>query len=204
LLQNQKVSVNLRLRLFDKTVGSCVCWCCESWTPRASELQSLESARRSMLRKIVGTRRGTDEEWLDWIRRATRKAIECATRAGVRDWATLHSERKWQWAGHVARQGAQTWTYRVTTWRDSAWQELCDELGVARERRPSKRRWMKWEASVRDFCRDSGRPPWTELSQDREAWKTLALDFARQETLGRALVLSESAAMECRRCARTS
>ena len=69
-----------------------------------------------------------------------------------------------------------------TTWRDSAWQELCDELGVAREKMPSRRRWMKWEAPIPNFCRDSGRLPWMELAQDREIWKTIASDFVFQES----------------------
>jgi hypothetical protein len=35
-----------------------------------------------MLRKIVGKRRGEEEEWLDWIQRATHKALDCANNAG--------------------------------------------------------------------------------------------------------------------------
>ena len=171
VLLNKKVSINCRLRLFDATVGSCVTWCCESWTPRAEELRKLETARRSMLRKIVSPGRGPTEDWLDWIRRATHKALDWATRASVKEWDCFHCERKWRWAGHVARRSADTWLYRVSTWRDSAWQVLSAELGGSRELRPSTRRWMKWEDQLRRYCSEKGLKPWNKLAADREQWE---------------------------------
>ena len=177
LLLNQKVSVSRRLRLFDATVGNCVTWCCESWSPRAEELHKLEVARRSMLRKIVDTRRGPEETWVDYILRSTHKALDLSSRAGTREWGRYHYERKWHWAGHVARRAADTWLYKVTTWRDSAWQHLSEEAGVHRELRPSKRRWMKWEDSLRRYTHEKGHAQWTELAQDRAVWEALVDDF---------------------------
>ena len=177
VLLNKNVSVHRRLRLLDTTVGSCATWCCESWTPRANELRQLESARRSMLRKIVCPHRCPNEEWLDWIRRATRKALDWASRAGVRQWCNHHFERKWRWAGHVARSSADSWLYRVTVWRDSAWQEMADEMGSMRETRPSRRRWMKWEDGLRRFCAASGLKPWQELAGTREDWSSYTSSF---------------------------
>ena len=178
LLLNQTVSINRRLRLLDPTVGSCATWCCESWTPKAEELRQLEVARRAMLRKIVGARQGPDENWVDWIQRATRKALVLSNRAGVREWAKLHFEKKWSWAGHAARSSARTWLYRVTMWRDSAWQRLADATGCARELRPSTRRWMKWEDNLRRYCNSHGFEQWTDLAQDRGQWAQLASTFS--------------------------
>jgi hypothetical protein len=180
LLLNQKVSVNRRLRLFDSTVGSSVTWCCESWTPRADERRKLETARRSMLRKIVGTRRAPTEEWVEWIIRATHKALELSTRAGVREWGAFHHARKWMWAGHVARSCADGWLYRVTVWRDSAWQRLTEDMGLQRDVRPSRRRWMKWEDVLRRFCTSNGLPPWDELAGNRETWTNWTSRFREQ------------------------
>ena len=177
LLLNRRVSVNRRLHLFDKTVGSCVTWCCESWCPRTSELRQLEAARRSMLRKIGCVGRAPTEDYLDWMKRATHKVLDCAQRAGVRHWGDFHYQRKWLWAGHVARRGCDTWLYRVTTWRDSAWQSLALEVGGARELRPSTRRWMKWEDPLRRFCKAHGFPQWMVLTEDREQWSKLGQVF---------------------------
>ena len=177
LLLNQKVSIRRRLRLLNATVGSCVMWCLESWTPRQEELRKLEVARRAMLRKIVCVRRGTDEPWVDWIIRATHRATEWAEQAGVRDWCRFHFERKWAWAGHVARRASDTWLNKVTIWRDSAWQKTCNELGYGREKRPSTRRWVKWEDCLRRFCTYKCLPQWADLAQDRAAWQQHAADF---------------------------
>jgi len=177
LLLNRKSSINRRLRLFDSTVGSCATWCCESWAPRVEELRQLESARRSMLRKIVGVGRHPDEDWVGWIQRATHKSLNWAVRAGVRHWGDLHFERKWMWAGHVARRGSDTWLYRVTTWRDSAWQSLASEMGGSRELRPSRRRRMKWEDPLRRFCSTNDLQPWTALATNREQWAEYAAEF---------------------------
>ena len=118
LLLNRHASVKRRLRLFDSTVGSCVLWCAQSWTPREDERRLLQTARRSMLRKIVGAARAPDEGYVSWIKRVTEKAEEYAHAARVRDWFLAHRRCKWAWAGHVARMPASTWAWRVATWRD--------------------------------------------------------------------------------------
>ena len=168
LLLNRRVSINKRLQLFDSSVCSCLLWCCESWTPRADELRVLKTARNSMLRRIVSSARGTDEDYVTWIRRATHKAANLASKAGVRDWVQSHYRCKWHWAGHVARRPPTAWVYQVTTWRDSNWQKLTAELNVARPLRPMRRRWMKWEDVLRRFCAVSTPTPWTEAAENRE------------------------------------
>ena len=172
LLLNERASIRRRLRLFDATVGSCATWCCESRSPRAAELRQLETARRTMLRKIVGIRRAPEEDWVDWIKRATHKALDWALRAGVRDWNLWHYQRKWAWAGHVARSSTSTWLYRVSTWRDADWQACNADSGSLRLFRPSARRWMRWEDTLRRFC-----TTWQQLAQDREAWAARSTDF---------------------------
>ena len=148
LLMNRKMLINRRLGVFDATAGSCVMWCMESWTPRTEELRQLGSARRSMLRKIVGLRRGNAEDWTDWLRRCTHRALALADQVGIRSWIGTHLERKWHWAGHVARRAGDTWVLRTTSWRDSYWQSVVGDL-AGRPMRPSCRRWVKWEDPLR-------------------------------------------------------
>ena len=178
LLLNQAVSIRRRLKLFDTTVGSAVTWCCESWTPRKDELRRLETARRSMLRKIVGCGRKPEEDWVDWIQRTTRKALQWASRAGIHSWTDRHFKRKWAWAGHVARASSMRWLHRVSMWRDSEWQTSADGLGLFRDLRPTTRRRMKWEDTIRRFCSHRGLQPWTEVAQHREWWRGLLDEFS--------------------------
>ena len=63
----------------------------------------LKTARRAMLRRAAGVGRQPNEDYVDWIIRATRKAESTATISGVRDWYKAHLAAKWSWAGHVAR-----------------------------------------------------------------------------------------------------
>ena len=175
---NREISVNRRLKLFDATVSSCFLWCCESWTPRSEDLRSIRVARNAMLRRIVGCAFAPDEEYVDWIRRATRKATKVAKAAGVRDWLKAHFKSAWQWAGHVARREPQSWLHKVVTWRDSHWQELMETLGIDRPLRPSTRRWMKWEDRVRRYCKDCDLVPWTILAKDGEQWHSHTARFA--------------------------
>jgi len=179
LLLNRGCSLKHRLRLFDSTVGSCVLWCCESWTLRAEDRRHLKTTRRAMLRRIVGAARVTDEEYVSWIRRTTKKAEAMAQSACVRDWIEAHGTSKWSWAGHVSRRPVRSWVWRVTVWRDSDWQSLMLESCTARPLRPSRRRWMKWEDILRRFCTAAGLEQWKSLSQDRSTWAGKADTFSK-------------------------
>ena len=121
----------------------------------------------------MAVRRNTDEDWIEWIRKATHLVLDRAERAGVREWTRYHHERKWMWAGHVARSSASSWLYKVSTYRDSAWQALCNEVAYERELRPSTRRWVKWEDGLRRFCAHESLPQWTDLALNREKWHSL-------------------------------
>ena len=174
LLLNRRSSVKRRLKLFDSTVGSCVLWCAQSWTLRVQEIHLLRTARRSMLRRIVGAARAPDEDYVCWIKPVTRKAETLAKSAGVRDWIAAHSLLKWSWAGHVACRPAKTWVWQVSAWRDSEWQGLAMEVGPSRPMRPSRRRWMKWEDSLRRFFMMEGHGNWKVMTADREKWAGMA------------------------------
>ena len=176
LLMNRKISINRRMRVLDSTVGSCVLWCTESWTPRAEEMQKLENAQRSMLRKILGLRRGSDEDWICWLQRCTRKAIYIADQVGVRSWVSTHLRRKWFWAGHVARRGLETWLFRTTAWRDSGWQSAAGDV-AGRPLRPSRRRWMKWEDVLRRYSTAMGSPQWMTEAATKTEWNSKIVNF---------------------------
>ena len=178
LLLNCKTSVKKRLRLFDATVGSSVLWCCQSWTPRVDEMRLLQTARNGMLRRICGSGRVPDEPWVEWIQRTTRRARGLAENAGVREWVHAHAAMKWSWAGHVLRRPVDSWVWKVTTWRDSAWNDIALECGSFRPLRPSRRRWMKWEDNLRRFSASQELGVWTDVTSDRETWASWRDAFA--------------------------
>jgi hypothetical protein len=179
LLLNRRLSLRRRLKLFDATVSGTVLWSCESWTPRVAELRQLETAQNAMLRRIVGTPRQPDEEWVSWIRRSTHSARKAADNAGVRSWLQRSAESKWSWAGHVARRSATTWLWRTVSWRDSEWNALARlALGHHRPLRPNRQRRMRWEETIHRFCHIHGLGCWQTAAGDRELWASLKELFA--------------------------
>ena len=79
-----------------------------------------------MLRRMIGPKRFEGEQWVAWIKRATRKVVLQADQCKVRNWTRAHAMMKWSWAGHVARKSALTGVWTVTTWRDSDWNTVAD------------------------------------------------------------------------------
>ena len=143
-----------------------------------TDLTALRTAGNAMLRHICKFGRAPDEEWLHWFKRITKKAWKTADEAGIREWVQAHAAQKWSWAGHVARRPAATWLYKVTVWRDSNWGMAVGCLGCERPLRRSRRRWMKWEDSLRRFCAERGLGSWTDLSLEKTTWMKWQIGFA--------------------------
>ena len=93
------------------------------------------------------------------------------------EWVPEHFRRKWRWAARVANTKMTEWVYRVTDWRSSEWQTAVADWGMLRPRRPSRRRWMRFEDSLRQFCRDQGLGDWQRQAGDATAWQSLTADF---------------------------
>ena len=174
MLMNQKISLKRRMKLFNSTVSPCVLWCAQSWVPKVEELKKLNVAQRGMLRKMLGTRRVPEEDWVEWICRVTNKALNIAKSCGMKEWPLAHALSKWGWAGHVARSAGKSWVWNVSAWMDADWTAWALQRGGTRPLRPSRRRWMKWEDPLRRFCALEGASSWSTLAADRIAWSGLA------------------------------
>ena len=107
------------------------------------------------------------EPWLDFIRRTTHSAVEAAEAAKVKDWILLQRERKWRWAGHVARRTDGRWTKKLLEWKPEG-------------RRSPGRPQTRWEHTLTKFVSrrlafiESG---WKDLAAHRGSWELLAEDF---------------------------
>ena len=170
-----------RLCLFDTCVGQTALWCCESWLLTKTEKRLLQSTQHNMLRRIAGPGRRPDEQWVDWIRRSTRAALQEARKAKVRFWVEAHLRSKWSWAGHVLRMKDDRSARRGTTWRDSQWQtcEVRDIPASLRVRSPLRTRWFRWEDELRRFAAKRFSMPWQDAATNREYWLSCCDEFAR-------------------------
>ena len=90
MLRRRDCSASKRLRLFDMCVTQTALWCNESWIATLAEKRHLRSTQHDMLRRIVGPRRQTDEDWVEWVQRSTREAKRIAKECGIRFWVDTH------------------------------------------------------------------------------------------------------------------
>ena len=126
-----------------------------------------------MLRRFAGSRRRADEDFVDWIVRATHLAHERARTTGIRFWVDAHLRCKWRWAGHVMRQEVCRLARKVTTWRDSAW--WLEERTMPRRlrvMRPRRDHWFRWEDDFKRFFEHMGTGPWQEVTACRQSWQS--------------------------------
>ena len=114
----------------------------------------------------------TTENYVDWIRRATRIVLGELEKAGLEDWVTLQRRWKWRWAGHCARRTDGRWANEVLAW--------LPEQGRRNRGHPLKR----WQDSVNGYLHYLYGAPadsWMAYAGDRDEWCKLESQFAKQD-----------------------
>ena len=165
-------------------VSTSVLWCCESWNLSILQKRRLQTVERSMLRRFAAGRRRPAEEYIDWIRRATREAETARNATGLRSWPHMASFRKWSWAGHVARMQEHRWASRMSSWRDAAWwaeqNHQTDRAGL-RPMRPRPGHFSRWETELSKFALSLGWGQWRYKAKTLTTakWNSSGHEFAR-------------------------
>ena len=155
LLGKRDACLKRRLQLFEATVTQTMLWCAESWTLTVAQKRHLRTVQRNMLRRFAGPRRRPDEEYLNWIRRATKESEEKAREVGVDCWLKQYLKKTFEWAGKKCHMSEERLAKRVTLWRDSEW--LQDQLkgASAYGARPLRARpgnILRWDDDFRKFA----------------------------------------------------
>jgi hypothetical protein len=111
------------------------------------------------------------EDWVEWIKRATRIAEYHLEKVRLEDWVTGQRRRKFRWAGHVARRSDGRWSYRLLDWQPRE--------GHRTAGRPKRR----WADNIDNYVMEHvglDKGAWIALAQDRDAWKALENDFVNE------------------------
>ena len=163
--RRHKLRVNQR-RMIRKIVDVKRLWS-EMGSSGGCSNQVLSSHSSSSSSTSVETR-AEQENWIDFIKRATHIAEDWSSKAGVRDWASEHYRSKFRLAGHMARREDGRWSARVLEFRPK---------GGGRSRgHPCKR----WAQELDDFFSAThalDRGEWTAMVHKREVWKSLEDSF---------------------------
>ena len=173
LLLKRDSSITKRLQLFETTVSKTLLWGAESWVLTAKQKRQLRSTQRTMLRRIVDTRRSIDEDWVDWVKRATRVAETHAAAAKVESWVDSHLRLKWNWAGKIMNMSPERWARRVTVWRDSEWSPWQLTGASAYGTRPIRSRaghFQRWENELCQYAASIGEQSWQSIALDKSLW----------------------------------
>ena len=116
-LCSSKLGFGAKMKLFEAVVTPVALYGCASWTLTSAMGTALKTVWRRMLRMMLGMRRATDEDWIEYAQRATHVAEDLASKAGKKDWALQQKLQKWKVAGEVARSTANRWSTRLLQWR---------------------------------------------------------------------------------------
>ena len=116
-LCNRRIPLQSRLKLFESCVTPCVTYACGTWTMTQELFQKLRSTRRRMLRWMLGLARGRDEDWVDYMRRATLRSEETASACNCKDWGLLQQHRKCKLAAKCHISIDMRWSKRLLQWK---------------------------------------------------------------------------------------
>ena len=145
--------MNLKRKVYDTCILPVITYGLETMTLTANTIHKLKCTQRSMERQMLG---------ISLRDRVPNTEIRLRTK--LVDVIDRIAKSKWQWAGHVARQGNNRWAPRILNWRP--WEE---KRGVGR---PQKR-WAD------DIIPVAGRR-WIRVAQNRDEWKKIEEAYIQQ------------------------
>ena len=126
---------------------------------------------------MVGPKRQPEEEYVVWIKRATRVAEEKARKAKVPSWGDAYLQAKWRWAGKIANMCSTRWARKVTEWRDHVWWKDQSPGTIACPTRSRPGRYRRWEDDLVKYSQSKGWESWLEIAKDVHTWSSFENDF---------------------------
>ena len=159
-LCNRNLPLKHRMKLFESVVTPCVLYASGTWTMTADDERQVRTTERRMLRWILRVGRKPDEDWVEYIKRATHRCEELAAGLGVSDWVLKQRARKWTLAGRVASQTDGRWSTRVLSWKP--WFRIFPKRDVGRPRK-------RWEDDIVNLAGES----WMTEGIDQDMWSIL-------------------------------
>ena len=115
------IPISLRLKkLFDAVITPTMLYGAGTWAMTKGREAQLRTVQRKMLRSIRSRQSHvkfeTTEEYVEWVRAATRKAEAIMSQHNVEDWVKTQRAEQWDWAGKVATCSDKRWSSEAIDW----------------------------------------------------------------------------------------
>lgn len=163
MLTNRKVSIQLRLKLFDTVVSPTILYGLATLPLSASLLEDLEIVQREMLRKIVGWVRIGDESWETTMSRMKDRVHRALLQRPVIPWTTRIGKALWKLIVRIKEAPSESWISQSSKWFPNECEDESTEFLAYRGRgRPS----LKWDDVVTRFCQLHFNQSWQNVPLD--------------------------------------
>ena len=162
-LCNQKISVRLRLKLFDAIVTPTILFGLATLPLSSLSLQKIEMVQRKMQRKIVGWVRIDNETWEETMHRMKYRVNRALQQYGVMPWKERIGKYLWKMILRIKSASNEAWIRQSSMWAPNETEDaLSDFLPHRCRGQPS----LKWDSAVRRFCTMYLNGSWQNLSID--------------------------------------
>ena len=156
----------MKARLLEAVVTPTVLYAAGTWTLTKALEAQLVTAKRRMIRKMLGAARQPEETWVEYVQRTTRLAEEKMDKLGYKNWVMLYNQKKWRLAGRVSQSNGGRWSKRLLNWRQHFRCHPYRDVG-----RPFRR----WGDSVIELAGGD----WLTEAANASLWSALEHGFTR-------------------------
>ena len=187
--------IDLKMRLFERTVQAKALWNAGVFVPQKQGLQSLSACQIKLIRAMRKPGRHPGEGWVEWELRTLRRARADLHRTHSPRWSTVVLEKVWDLWGHVGRQTGVT--REVLAWRNQAWwrRQQAQPGGLRHPGRfsPHIDPERQLQAVIDRHCGVGVN--WETIAMDRDRWRALRPEFVQAHdvpwTTGRQLAVED-------------
>ena len=181
VLLHRSASLACRIELACRTVFATLLWLAETWCPTQKQRRTLSSWGARTIGKIVGVRRHSDEDAIEYWRRLHRvgHSVLQAKHGSV---DVLRRGRFHRFAGHLARDPDSPAGIALRTRSLSWWRHF---QGSRLLLHPGNFKAWRWESPLEDYYGSFATPfvdvsvGWMAHAQHRETWRQKEHAFAR-------------------------
>lgn len=150
ILSNRKISVKLRLKLFDAIVSPTLLFGLSILPIRQSHLEKIDVVQNKMLRKIIGWVRLSTDNWETTMRRMSSRLNRALNHHPITSWSEKVRKAQWKYIVRLKSLPAFQWPAQASRWKIA---EVNDDSCLYYCRRSPGGQLCRWEDNIAKFSK---------------------------------------------------